>query len=259
MAVKVLSECRLIEIVLKHGQNSKGDKMNKMLTSTMCLIAVMSAMAMPTAKEQKAANARVKVIMSGFRDQSDSVQADLAMKASESAKTEGERFLLIRGAYNKRIKAGEYDKAALSLDALLFRVKDVPESLLRELLDKGLKDLPQGKADRLVEMKKALDEGRPRVIMMEPTNGSIDVSSKTRRITIWFDRPMSEGLSLCGNWPKPLTKPVFDESGKSISFDVQLEPGKYYSMSLNSKSHHGFKSAAGVTLNPFEYSFRVVK
>ena len=88
MAVKVLSECRLIEIVLKHGQNSKGDKMNKMLTSTMCLIAVMSAMAMPTAKEQKAANARVKVIMSGFRDQSDSVQADLAMKASESAKTE---------------------------------------------------------------------------------------------------------------------------------------------------------------------------
>ena len=227
-----------------------------------CLVAIFAsffASAMPTLSAQKAADAKVRQIMSGFRDQNDSVQADLAMKASESAKTEGERFLLIRGAYNKRIKAGEYDKAALSLDALQFRVKDVPESLLRELLDKGLKDLPQGKADHLVDMKKALDEGRPRVIMAEPMNGAMDVSSKTKKITIWFDRPMGDGMSLCGDWPKPLTKPTFDDGGRSISFDVQLQPGKSYSMSLNSKSHRGFKSVTGVALDPFEYSFRVVK
>ena len=95
--------------------------------------------------------------------------------------------------------------------------------------------------------------------MAEPMNGAMDVSSKTKRITIWFDRPMGEGMSLCGNWPKPLTNPAFDDGSKSISFDAQLQPGKFYVMSLNSKSHRGFKSATGVALNPFEYSFRVAK
>ena len=233
--------------------------MNKMLATLTFTLAALSAMSMPSAKEQQAANARVKAIMAGFRDQSDSIQADLAMKASESAKTEGEKFLLIRGAYNKRIKSGEYDKAAASLDALQFRIKDVPEALLRELLEKGLKDLPQGKADRLVDIKKALDEGRPRVIMTEPLNGAMDVSPKTKKITIWFDRPMGEGMSLCGEWPKPVTKPSYDESGKAISYEAELQPGKAYTMSLNSKSHRGFKSAAGVTLDAYEYSFRVSK
>lgn len=215
--------------------------------------------AMPDAKEQKVADAKVRQIMAGFRDQSNAVQAEMALKASESAKTEGERFLLIKGAYLKYIKAGEYDKAAGALDVLQFRVKDVSEAYLRELLDKGLEGLPLGKADRLTAIKKSLDAGIPRVIMTDPVNGALDVSPKKDKITVWFDRPMEKGMSPCGEWPKMLGRPTYDESGKVLTFPVELTPGKSYGMSLNSMSHKNFKSAAGVVMEPYPYAFRVAR
>lgn len=215
--------------------------------------------AMPSRQEQKMADAKVRKIMGGFRDQGDAVQADMALKASESAKTEGERFLLIRGAYLKSVKAGEYDKAVAALDALQFRVKEVPEALLKELLEKGLKDAPVGKADKLAAVKKALEDGCPRVIMTDPENGALNVNAKTDRIRIWFDRPMCVGMSLCGEWPKPQSKPTYDETCKCLTIPVQLIPGKVYTMGLNSKSHKGFASVAGVAMQPYQYSFSVGK
>lgn len=214
--------------------------------------------AMPTQKNLEVASAKVRSMMAGFRSQSETVQADMALKASESAKSEAERLLLIRGAYLKYVREGEYDKAADALDVLQVRVSNIPESYIKELLNKGLDKSPIGNAVRLAEVKKSIEGGIPRVLRCEPANGAVGVSAKTDKIVIWFDRPMSKSCSLCGkseNCPAKAGDASLDESGRIISIPVTLVPNKVYRMSLNSKNFRNFKSAAGIPLIPFSYGF----
>ena len=214
--------------------------------------------AMPTQKDLDAASAKVRSMMAGFRSQSEMVQADMALQASESAKSEAERLLLIRGAYLKYVREGAYDKAADVLDVLQVRVLNIPESYIKELLNKGLDKAPIGNAVRLAEMKKSIEGGIPRVLRCEPANGAFGVSTKTDKIVIWFDRPMSNSCSLCGkpeNCPVKTGDTYLDESGRIISIPVTLVPDKVYRMSLNSKNFKNFKSAADIPLIPYSYGF----
>ena len=214
--------------------------------------------AMPAQKDLDVASAKVRSMMVGFRSQPEMMQTDMALKASESAKSEAERLLLIRGAYLKYVREGEYDKAADALDVLQVRVSNIPESYIKDMLAKGLDKAPIGNAVRLAEVKRSIEGGIPRILHCEPANGAVNVSAKTDKIVIWFDRPMSKSCSLCGkseNCPVKTGDPSLDESGRIISIPVTLVPNKAYRMSLNSKNFKNFKSAAGISLIPFSYGF----
>jgi len=67
----------------------------KFVLGAVVVSVVLSSLAMPTDKEQKAAHPKVLKIMSGFKGFGEAEQAGMAMKASEVAKTEAEKFLLL--------------------------------------------------------------------------------------------------------------------------------------------------------------------
>jgi hypothetical protein len=99
----------------------------------------------------------------------------------------------------------------------------------------------------------------PRIIGLTPavTGGPIDPA--TKELSIDFDRGMStSGYSFVGDqsqMPKLTGKPWFSSDGKSLVLPVKLQPGKRYTLRLNSLQHHGFTSAAGFALEPTEISF----
>ena len=230
----------------------------KCLTILFAFGMVATTLAMPTAKEMSVAEPKVKTIMSGFKTFGESEQASMAMKASEVAKTEAEKFLLLQGAFRKYLKAKDYGNASKALSAIEANVKDVPETYVRAQLEKAMKDLPVGVGAELTEIKTALDEGRPRILSITPANGDMQVDVDTKEIVVKFDRPMDGGMSLCGKMcPKPTAKPSFDESKKVLTYPVALAKGQAYTILFNTKQHTGFKSREGVVLNPVVYAFKV--
>ena len=81
-----------------------------------------------------------------------------------------------------------------------------------------------------------------------------DVNPATTEITVTFDRDMARGFSWTGggtNYP-----PLADGQGpywrdaRTAVLEVKLEPGHYYRVGINSKSHRNFRSAAGVPALP---------
>jgi len=130
--------------------------MNRLIMCAVTFSIAIVSLAMPTDKEQKAAHLKVLKIMSGFKGFGEAEQAGMAMKASEVAKTEAEKFLLLQGAFRKYLKVKDYAKAAQALDKICVAVRDVPESYLNEQLDKALKDVPVGEAAELRDIKEAL-------------------------------------------------------------------------------------------------------
>lgn len=100
----------------------------------------------------------------------------------------------------------------------------------------------------------AATEGPPRIVGTIPTVGAKDVDPATSEIVVTFDRDMARGFSWTGggsNYPPIVEgqKPHWRDSRTAV-LPVKLEPGRYYRVGVNSKSHRNFRSAAGVPALP---------
>jgi len=97
-------------------------------------------------------------------------------------------------------------------------------------------------------------EGPPRIVATMPTVGAKDVDSGTSEIAVSFDRDMAAGFSWTGggsNYPPIIEgqRPYWRDSRTAV-LPVKLEPGHYYRVGINSKSHRNFRSTAGVPALP---------
>jgi hypothetical protein len=100
----------------------------------------------------------------------------------------------------------------------------------------------------------AAAEGPPRIVVTIPTVGAKDVDPATSEIVVTFDRDMARGFSWTGggsNYPPIVEgqRPQWRDTRTAV-LPVKLEPGHYYRVGINSKSHRNFRSAAGVPAQP---------
>lgn len=101
----------------------------------------------------------------------------------------------------------------------------------------------------------------PKIVSMEPMNGSTDVDPQLKELRVTFDLPMGQGFSWTGggsDFPKGRegSRPTWSEDRKTCTLPVELEPDREYRLGLNSPSHKNFQSESGIPLQPVLYSFR---
>ncbi len=99
----------------------------------------------------------------------------------------------------------------------------------------------------------------PRIVSTSPAVGAAEVSPETKEITVTFDCDMAGGFSWTGggtNCP-PIAEGQrpFWRDARTAVYPVQLQPGRYYRIGVNSKSRRNFKSAAGVPALPSSIYF----
>lgn len=105
---------------------------------------------------------------------------------------------------------------------------------------------------------KEYDSKRPKVVSInEFSNKDTNVSSLLKNVTINFDKPLQEGISINGGkqneaYPK-IKGHKFSEDKKSITLEWELEKYKEYALILTGIS---IKSEEGIPINDYEISFK---
>ncbi len=92
----------------------------------------------------------------------------------------------------------------------------------------------------------------PQIIKTIPAIGAKGVNPSLKEIVVVFDRDMSSGFSWTGGgevYPKTTGMPLWRDS-RTCVLPVELEPGKFYRVGINSKSHKNFRSKEGVPTSP---------
>jgi len=116
---------------------------------------------------------------------------------------------------------------------------------------------------RLPALAAQYDSARPRVVSMSPANGATGIDASLRRIRIWFDRPMADGMLVTplqedsgAGFPETTGKGTFDEGRTVFTLPVRLEPGRSYAVALDARFANGFRSEDGVPLARVVLRFR---
>jgi len=94
--------------------------------------------------------------------------------------------------------------------------------------------------------------GPPRIVQTIPLVGAKDVEPSLKEIVVVFDQDMAGGFSWTGGgdvYPKLSGKPFWRDP-RTCVLPVSLEPGKFYRVGINSKSHQNFRSKQGVPTPP---------
>jgi hypothetical protein len=106
----------------------------------------------------------------------------------------------------------------------------------------------------------AIDERRPKVVSVTPTDGSDSVDPSTAAVVVRFDRPMSRGWAVMpgpdgGTAPPSISSYRFDSTRTVLTMSVSLAPERTYELWLNSPQVVGFRSAGGIALAPVRVRF----
>ena len=101
----------------------------------------------------------------------------------------------------------------------------------------------------------------PKIVAINPRNGTNNVSPALKELRVTFDIPMGEGCSWTGGGPEFPTipegkKPYWTDDHKTCVLPVELKPNQQYLLGLNSPSYKNFQSADGVPLPPTKYTFK---
>ena len=118
-----------------------------------------TANAMPTQEETKKAEPLVMGLMradqaalkSGKKTRAE--VAESAIKLADKAESEAEKLLLMKGAFNLYVRAGEFDKAIETLQAMQAAIPDMPPQSVRNIINTALRETPNNKeAARLYKL-----------------------------------------------------------------------------------------------------------
>ncbi len=112
----------------------------------------------------------------------------------------------------------------------------------------------------LEKLYKSYDQQRPTIINMSPfKNGSTNVESGLRTITVYFSEPMITYNTGVDNgplgeqyFPKMLPTRSFSTDGLSWTFTVDLKPNQQYQILIS----NNFRKTNGVRLKPYLIDFK---
>lgn len=99
----------------------------------------------------------------------------------------------------------------------------------------------------------------PKVVSIDPENGSNDADPAATAIVITFDRPMQDRMwSVVGggeHFPELAGKPSYDKARKVLTVPVKLKPDWSYEFWLNRGKFDSFRSEDGTPLQPVKVTF----
>ena len=99
----------------------------------------------------------------------------------------------------------------------------------------------------------------PKVAKLSIENGAKDVPPGRTKLSVTFDKPMRDSMSWCNGPDTPKLEMVqgsaWSDDKKTCSIMAVLEPGKDYTVFLNSKSYQNFANEIGVPLEPVAWKF----
>lgn len=116
-----------------------------------------------------------------------------------------------------------------------------------------------GRETPQLEVRSAEAPAGPRVVAVDPPNGSVAVDPARTTLSVTFDREMDpQGWAWVvenpGTAPE-LGDSSFDPSGRVNTVEARLEPGRTYVVWVNSRDFPYFRDLAGVSATPFRWSF----
>jgi len=116
-----------------------------------------------------------------------------------------------------------------------------------------------GRADDLT-----VETAQPVIVKTLPQAGAADIDAKTTEIQVTFSKEM---MDKSWSWsqlsdesfPKIIGKPKYLRDKRRCVVTVKLEPGKTYTIWLNSEKFHEFKDADGRPAVPYLLVFKTAK
>jgi RNA polymerase sigma factor (sigma-70 family) len=104
----------------------------------------------------------------------------------------------------------------------------------------------------------------PVVIQSVPASGSTDVDPATTEIKVTYSKDMADGSWSWSTWgeenyPKTTGKPHYEADKRTCVMPVQLQPGKFYAIWLNSQNFGNFRDAEGKSAVPYLLVFETKK
>ena len=138
------------------------------------------ANAMPTPEQAKKAEPLVLELMgecqaalkSGAKTRTE--VAESAMALAEKAESEAAKLLLMKGAYNLYVRAGEFEKAVDTLKRLQVAIPDIPPDNMANIVKASLRGVPSGECGRLAQI---LDATRGRTYCIIDLSGGPSATS----------------------------------------------------------------------------------
>ena len=148
-------------------------KLTMMVAAAMACAAVQLP-AMPTEKETRRAEPVVKKLLAQERvalnsgKMTRSEVAAAAMGLADKAESEAEKLLLMKGACDFYVHAGEFDKAIETLQAMMMKIPDIPYATIVSILEYSLRGVSRNSAKDLWAF---LDETKSRLRNTDTTHG----------------------------------------------------------------------------------------
>ena len=157
--------------------------------------------------------------------------------------------LSIRTAEAQKPETAARVKAAtkgMTVEQRLERVENLVQELVDEL-----------RADR----KDRAEQSGPVVLTTVPANGDDAVDPNTTEIKVTFNKKMKDGnwswvTLVKENFPETTGKPRYEEGQKTCVLPVKLEPGKTYTIGINSGRFNSFKDMSGRSATPLVLEFK---
>ena len=174
----------------------------KLMCATAIACAALELIAMPTEKEIRRAEPVVRrqlaaergALRAGIKTRAEVAQA--ATKLAEKANSEAEKLLLMKGAFDFYVRAGEFDKAIDTIEAMQKAIPDMPDEIVLSIIKSSLRNVPRGRSDALYALLDNIEAKRRNA--NGPANGAAKVNYK-------FSYKLEDGMAvLTGIFPKPV-------------------------------------------------------
>lgn len=174
----------------------------------MAMMAVCSAvaLAMPTQQELKKAQPLVVELMAPTMDDFKAKKktaaevADMAVKYAGEAETEATKFMLYRSSIPYYVRGEAYDKAADAVELMKANVKDVPASVVEEIVSKATVRATAKKAPRLFELYRQAKAQS----VAEKDVAAFRAKLKKNPGSLPTIRNLAEALATSGDWDAAL-------------------------------------------------------
>lgn len=182
--------------------------MNRLVVACVVAGCALGVQAMPTRAELASAQSMIDELMApaieDFRNADEDGKASAAVKVADacvkfakSAETEPVKFLLLKGAVRFYVRGQMYDKAADTVGEITSSVKNVPPSVVVEIVGKAVDNAPKGKATRLVAL------ARQARIQSQAAENLKTLSSKMKKVKTEVDLlRYAEAFAILGEWKK---------------------------------------------------------
>lgn len=183
----------------------------------------MAVFAMPTPEQTKKVESLVVDLM---RDDQAALKsgkktrvevAESAMSLADQAESEAAKLLLMKGAFNLYVRAGEFDRAIETLQSLQTAIPDIPPANMANIIETSLRAVPRKNGGQLYRL---LDETKTR---MRYTNEAASLEKAVKKTPA--DRTLrlrlAEHYAYLGKWDFALEN--FAEAGGKVSVIAKSE------------------------------------